>query len=218
MAANGEAPDYIKNHPAMKGIDLSNAGRPSRAMLMVTKTLLFAPEGNNLFSAAAGAGGTMFRVLDKKTGQADSRNRAPRHGHGHSDDLHGERPAIHCGRGRLRWIPRGTGCPGVALTGLLLASAPAAATGSGIFFTGRGSIGVRAAAAGGGWNPAIIRRAVLKEFGVLAQRMPLGVTAPLPGRRSCRPAGCRRESWSPAPDSGRRPAQSRRKRSDRYCR
>ena len=69
MAANGEAPDYIKNHPAMKGIDLSNAGRPSRAMLMVTKTLLFAPEGNNLFAAAAGAGGNLFRVLDKKTGK-----------------------------------------------------------------------------------------------------------------------------------------------------
>jgi quinoprotein glucose dehydrogenase len=69
MAANGEAPDYIKNHPAMKGIDLSNAGRPSRALLMVTKTLLFAPEGNNLFAATAGGGGNKFRVLDKKTGK-----------------------------------------------------------------------------------------------------------------------------------------------------
>ena len=53
----------------MKGIDLSNTGKPSRAMLMVTKTLLFAPEGNNLFSAAAGAGGNMLRILDKKTGK-----------------------------------------------------------------------------------------------------------------------------------------------------
>jgi quinoprotein glucose dehydrogenase len=69
VAPNGEAPDYIKNHPAMKGIDLSNAGRPSRALLMVTKTLLFAPEGNNLWAAAAGAGGNMFRALDKKTGK-----------------------------------------------------------------------------------------------------------------------------------------------------
>ena len=69
MAANGEAPDYVRNHPAMKGIDLSNTGKPSRALLMVTKTLLFAPEGNNLFSAAAGAGGNMLRVLDKKTGK-----------------------------------------------------------------------------------------------------------------------------------------------------
>ena len=69
MAANGEAPDYIKNHPALKGIDLSNTGKPSRSLLMVTKTLLFAPEGNNLWAAPAGAGGNMFRVLDKKTGK-----------------------------------------------------------------------------------------------------------------------------------------------------
>ncbi len=69
MAANGDAPDYVKNHPAMKGIDLSNAGRPSRALLMVTKTLLFAPEGNNLFAGTAGGGGNMFRILDKKTGK-----------------------------------------------------------------------------------------------------------------------------------------------------
>ncbi len=69
MAANGEAPDYVKNHPAMKGIDLSNTGRPSRALLMVTKTLLFAPEGNNLFAASPGGGGNMFRVLDKGTGK-----------------------------------------------------------------------------------------------------------------------------------------------------
>ena len=69
MASNGDAPDYVKNHPAMKGIDLSGAGRPSRALLMVTKTLLFAPEGNNLWSAAPGAGGNMFRILDKRTGK-----------------------------------------------------------------------------------------------------------------------------------------------------
>ncbi len=69
MVPNGEAPDYIKNHPALKGIDLSKAGRPSRAMLMVTKTLLFGAEGNNLFAAPPGAGGNMFRAYDKKTGK-----------------------------------------------------------------------------------------------------------------------------------------------------
>ena len=36
---------------------------------MVNKTLLFAPEGNNLWASPAGAGGNMFRALDKKTGQ-----------------------------------------------------------------------------------------------------------------------------------------------------
>ena len=69
MAANGEAPEYIKNHPALKGIDLSNTGIPSRSLLMVTKTLLFAPEGNNLWSSPAGAGGNLLRVLDKSTGK-----------------------------------------------------------------------------------------------------------------------------------------------------
>jgi len=68
MVANGAAPDYVRDHPSMRGIDLSNAGRPSRALLMVTKTLLLAPEGNNLWASPAGAGGNMFRALDKKTG------------------------------------------------------------------------------------------------------------------------------------------------------
>jgi len=69
MAANGEAPDFVKNHPLMKGIDLSNTGKGSRSLLMVTKTLLFAPEGNNLWAGPAGAGGNLLRILDKMTGK-----------------------------------------------------------------------------------------------------------------------------------------------------
>jgi quinoprotein glucose dehydrogenase len=69
MIPNGAAPDYVKNHPAMKGIDLSKAGRPSRAPLMVTKTLLFSADGSNLFNAVAGGGGNTFRAIDKKTGE-----------------------------------------------------------------------------------------------------------------------------------------------------
>ncbi|HEY2012015.1 MAG TPA: pyrroloquinoline quinone-dependent dehydrogenase [Bryobacteraceae bacterium] len=69
MIANGQAPDYIRNHPALKGIDLSNAGRPSRALLMVTKTLLFGNDGNNLFAGFPGGGGNTFRAIDKKTGK-----------------------------------------------------------------------------------------------------------------------------------------------------
>src|ERR1035438_4439682 len=33
MKPNGQAPEYIRNHPAMKGIDLSQAGNPERAPL-----------------------------------------------------------------------------------------------------------------------------------------------------------------------------------------
>jgi len=77
MIPNGEAPDYIKNNPALKGIDLSKAGRPSRAPLMVTKTLLFGADGANLFNAVAGGGGNTFRAIDKATGKTISEMQLP---------------------------------------------------------------------------------------------------------------------------------------------
>lgn len=68
MIANGDAPDAVKNHPALKGIDLSKAGKPERSPLMVTKTLLFGSDGPGLFNAGPGGGGKLFRAIDKKTG------------------------------------------------------------------------------------------------------------------------------------------------------
>jgi quinoprotein glucose dehydrogenase len=69
MVPNGQAPDYVKNHPALAGIDLSGAGNPERAPLLVTKTLLFAGDGAGLFSSGPQGGGKKFRALDKKTGK-----------------------------------------------------------------------------------------------------------------------------------------------------
>ena len=46
-----------------------NAGRPSRALLIVTKTLLISTDGNNLWASPAGAGGNLLRSIDKKTGK-----------------------------------------------------------------------------------------------------------------------------------------------------
>jgi quinoprotein glucose dehydrogenase len=70
MIANGDAPDAVKNNPALKGLnlDLSKAGKPERSPLMVTKTLLFGADGSGLFNAGPNAGGKMFRAIDKKTG------------------------------------------------------------------------------------------------------------------------------------------------------
>ena len=42
---NGDAPDYVKNHPALEGIDVGRTGRPDRGGLLVTGSLLFAGEG-----------------------------------------------------------------------------------------------------------------------------------------------------------------------------
>jgi len=57
MIANGDAPEAVKNHPALKGIDLSAAGKPERSPLLVTKTLLFGADGSGLFNAGPGAAG-----------------------------------------------------------------------------------------------------------------------------------------------------------------
>lgn len=68
MIANGEAPDAVKNNPALKGIELKNAGKPERSPLLVTKTLLFGADGSGLFNAGPGGGGKVFRAIDKQTG------------------------------------------------------------------------------------------------------------------------------------------------------
>ena len=58
---NGDTPDRIKNHPALKGIDIGNTGQNSHANLLVTKSLLMYGEGRG--------GEPNFRALDKATGK-----------------------------------------------------------------------------------------------------------------------------------------------------
>jgi quinoprotein glucose dehydrogenase len=59
---DGDTPDNIKNHPALKGVKLPVTGKPTQANLLVTKTLLFYGEGRG--------GSPLFHALDKKTGKA----------------------------------------------------------------------------------------------------------------------------------------------------
>jgi quinoprotein glucose dehydrogenase len=75
--ANGEAPDWIRNHPALKGVQLPRTGRYEHVGLLVTKTLLFAGEGSGLFAVPPGSGGPMFRAHDKKTGDIVSEFKLP---------------------------------------------------------------------------------------------------------------------------------------------
>jgi quinoprotein glucose dehydrogenase len=57
---NGDTPPSVRNHPLLKGVTLPKTGSPSRAGLLVTKTLLFAGEGYE--------GQPKFHAYDKKTG------------------------------------------------------------------------------------------------------------------------------------------------------
>lgn len=60
MNPNGGTPESVRNHPALAGVSFEPTGSPSRAVLLVTKTLLFAGEG--------WGGERFFRAYDKATG------------------------------------------------------------------------------------------------------------------------------------------------------
>ena len=67
MVANGDTPAFVREHPALEGVDLARTGRPTRAGLLVTKTLLFAGDGGGTF-ANPDSDKPVFRAHDKMTG------------------------------------------------------------------------------------------------------------------------------------------------------
>jgi quinoprotein glucose dehydrogenase len=64
--ANGDTPEYVRNHEKLRGLALPRTGHDDRAGLLVTKSLLFAGEGAGMFVASEG--GTKFRAHDKRSG------------------------------------------------------------------------------------------------------------------------------------------------------
>jgi quinoprotein glucose dehydrogenase len=68
MVPNGDTPDYVKNHPALKGVNIPRTGKAEHPGIMVTKTLVIAGEGAGMFAVPAGSGGPMLYAYDKRTG------------------------------------------------------------------------------------------------------------------------------------------------------
>jgi quinoprotein glucose dehydrogenase len=66
--ANGETPDDIRNHPALKGLNIPRTGRPGIIGALVTKTLVIAGE-SGFFTTPSGKRGAMLRAYDKATGK-----------------------------------------------------------------------------------------------------------------------------------------------------
>ncbi len=73
--AHGETPDTVKNHPALKGLNIPRTGRPGGAGgssggigTLTTKTLVIAGEGG-AFTTPNGQRGAMLRAYDKATGK-----------------------------------------------------------------------------------------------------------------------------------------------------
>jgi quinoprotein glucose dehydrogenase len=77
MVPNSDTPQYVKNHPALKGVTLPNTGRQERSGIIVTKTLVIAGEGSGLFAVGREGGGSKLRAYDKLTGQVISEFELP---------------------------------------------------------------------------------------------------------------------------------------------
>jgi quinoprotein glucose dehydrogenase len=65
---HGETPDNVRNHPALKGLQIPRTGRAGRIGTLVTKTLVIAGEAG-FFTNTAGRRGAMLRAYDKATGK-----------------------------------------------------------------------------------------------------------------------------------------------------
>jgi quinoprotein glucose dehydrogenase len=66
--AHGETPDNVRNHPALKGLNIPRTGRPGMIGTLVTKTLVIAGEGG-FATTPSGQRGAMLRAYDKATGK-----------------------------------------------------------------------------------------------------------------------------------------------------
>jgi len=68
QVAHGDTPDFIKNHPALKGLTIPRTGRPGLLGPTVTRSLLICGE-SGFATTPAGKRGAMLRAYDKKTGE-----------------------------------------------------------------------------------------------------------------------------------------------------
>ena len=67
QVAHGEAPDSIRNHELLEGVELPRTGWPGRIGVLVTKTLAIAGD-SGLHTTESGEVGAMLRAYDKATG------------------------------------------------------------------------------------------------------------------------------------------------------
>ena len=75
QVAHGETPDFVRNHPALRGLDIPRTGRTGGAGgssggigTLTTKTLVISGEGGTVITPS-GARGAMLRAYDKATGE-----------------------------------------------------------------------------------------------------------------------------------------------------
>ena len=69
QVAHGETPDAIRNHPALKGLDIPRTGQQGYNIgTLVTKSLVIAGD-STVYTTPSGARGAMLRAYDKTNGK-----------------------------------------------------------------------------------------------------------------------------------------------------
>ena len=69
QVAHGETPDVVRNHEALKGLNIPRTGQETYNIgTLITKTLVIAGEGN-VTTTADHPRGAMLRAYDKATGK-----------------------------------------------------------------------------------------------------------------------------------------------------
>jgi glucose dehydrogenase len=68
QVAHGETPDFVRQHPALKGINVPRTGQAAAAGVLVTKTLVVAGDPQAT-SPPGRPRGAMLRAYDKATGR-----------------------------------------------------------------------------------------------------------------------------------------------------
>jgi quinoprotein glucose dehydrogenase len=66
--AHGETPDYIRNHPALKGVNIPRTGQAGYSGVLVTKTLVIAAD-SQVTTTPEHPRGAMLRAYEKATGK-----------------------------------------------------------------------------------------------------------------------------------------------------
>ena len=115
---HGETPDHIRNHEALRGLDIPRTGQPGSVGTLVTKTLLIAGDPQTT-TDASGERGAMLRAYDKATGRRGGHPVHARPADGLADDLRAGRRAVPGGHGeRGRALGRAARLPGAAGVGV----------------------------------------------------------------------------------------------------
>jgi len=65
---HGETPDVVRNHPALKGINIPRTGSQGKVGILITKTLVIAGDGTATTDKDGKLGGWL-RAYDKATGK-----------------------------------------------------------------------------------------------------------------------------------------------------